>query len=57
MFVGIVFGGIGVYLAIKTGLAEAPLTSKFAGFAFAFVAMALGAVRVQQYLAARSKGA
>jgi hypothetical protein len=51
---GLVFGLLGIVLAVEIALRPAPPGNKIAGGLFALVAIALGAARVQQYLKART---
>ncbi len=54
MISGIIFSLLGAVIATELVRRPGPPQSKIAGFAFALVAIALGVVRVVQYLAARS---
>lgn len=54
MFSGLIFMALGAVIAVEIALKPGPFTSKLAGYAFVLVAGALGVVRVQQYLRARS---
>ncbi len=53
MISGLIFGILGVAIAGELVLRPGAPQSKIAGFGFALVAIALGGVRVMQYLQAR----
>jgi hypothetical protein len=54
MISGAIFSLLGVVIAVELVLRPGPPQSKIAGFGFALVAVALGVVRIVQYLQARS---
>jgi len=54
MISGVIFSLLGILIAVEILLRPGPPQSKIPGFAFALVALALGAVRVGQYLKARA---
>ena len=54
MISGAIFSLLGVVIAIELMIRPGAPQSKIAGFGFALVAIALGVVRIFQYLQARS---
>jgi hypothetical protein len=56
MISGVIFSVLGIVIAVELALRPGAPQSKIAGFGFAIVAIALGAVRIVQYLQARSTG-
>jgi uncharacterized membrane protein HdeD (DUF308 family) len=54
MISGAIFSLLGIVIAVELVLRPGPPQSKIAGFGFAVVAIALGIVRIVQYLQARS---
>jgi len=54
MISGVIFSVLGVVIAAELVLRPGALQNKIAGFGFAFVAIALGVVRIVQYVQARS---
>jgi len=54
MISGAIFSLLGIVIAVELVLRPGPPQSKIAGFGFALVAIALGVVRIVQYLQARS---
>jgi hypothetical protein len=54
MISGAIFSALGVVIAAELVLRPGPWQSKIAGFGFALVAIALGVVRIVQYLHART---
>jgi hypothetical protein len=54
MISGAIFSLLGIVIAVELVLRPGPVQSKIAGFGFALVAIALGVVRIVQYLQARS---
>lgn len=53
MISGVIFALLGIVIATELVLRPGAPQSKIAGFGFALVAVALGVVRVVQFLAAR----
>lgn len=56
MISGVIFSVLGIIIAAELLLRPGPPQSKIAGFGFAFVAIALGVVRVVQFVGARRAG-
>jgi hypothetical protein len=54
MISGVIFSILGLTIAVELVLRPGAPQSKIAGFGFALVAIALGVVRVIQYLQART---
>lgn len=54
MISGVIFSILGTIIAVELVLRPGAPQSKIAGFGFALVAIALGVVRVVQYVQARS---
>jgi uncharacterized membrane protein HdeD (DUF308 family) len=54
MISGAIFSLLGIVIAVELVLRPGPMQSKIAGFGFAIVAIALGVVRIVQYVQARS---
>jgi hypothetical protein len=54
MISGAIFSLLGIVIAVELVLRPGAPQSKIAGFGFALVAIALGVVRIVQYLQARS---
>jgi uncharacterized membrane protein HdeD (DUF308 family) len=54
MISGAIFSLLGIVIAVELVLRPGAVQSKIAGFGFALVAIALGVVRIVQYVQARS---